>query len=95
MKKLIILLVIEFLVIVYVTMTCCPFFQADENAWVAWKNHPSSETRAEFYRQRHISELKAFKISGIIFCGLSGFTLLIALALHQKPMIERDEKHSA
>jgi hypothetical protein len=93
MKKLIILLVVEYVVAYFLVMACCPIRGAEERAWAAWHDHPTAETRAEFDRQRHITELTALIPSSVLFCGMAGVTLLIARAWRQRHATPKDLKH--
>ena len=91
MKKLIIiLLIIEFLAAYFFVMAGCPLRQAEEQAWVAWHDHPTPETRAELDKQKHITEFSALMVSTVIFCGMAGVTLLIARAWRQKHTVHKD-----
>jgi hypothetical protein len=92
-KKLIVLLVIEFVAAYFFVMAGCPLRMAETRAWAAWYDHPTPETRAEFDRQKHITELEALGVSTVIFCGMAGVTLLIARAWRQKHKNLRDENH--
>jgi hypothetical protein len=58
MKKLIIVLLVAELVIAYLTAGGgCILRQAEVRAFAAWHEHPTPETRAEFDKQKRISEL--------------------------------------
>ena len=93
MKKLIILLVVEYVAAYFLVMAGCPIRGAEERAWGAWHDHPTPETRAELDRQHHLTELSALEVSTILFCGMAGITVFIARAWRQRHAAHKGLNH--
>ena len=79
-KLIIILLVVEFLAAYFVVSSGCILRQDEVHAYAAWHDNPTPETRAELDRQKRITEFQTLVVSAIIFCGMAGVTLFVALA---------------
>ena len=46
-------------------------------AFLEWRQHPSSETSKEFERQKRITELERWGLSGVVFAALGGATIFV------------------
>ena len=95
MKKLIVLLVVEYVAAYFLVLAGCPLRGAEERAWAAWHEHPAKETREQFDRQRHITELQLLGVSSVLFCGMAVVTLLVARVWRQRQAAPRDLKDVA
>lgn len=94
-KLIIILLAVEFLVAYFVVSSGYISRHDQVHAYVAWRDHPTPETRAELDRQKRITEFQTLVISAIIFCGMAGVTLFAAHAWRQKHKHLTDDKSGA
>ena len=91
MKKLIIILLIVELVVAYLAAGAgCILRQAEVRAFAAWHDNPTPETRAEFDRQKRISELESLGLSGVLFSGMAGATLFVVRIWSRKHKIQQD-----
>jgi hypothetical protein len=48
-----------------------------DRAWLERREHPTMETRAIFERQKRITELERWGLSGVVFAVLAGATVLV------------------
>jgi hypothetical protein len=48
-----------------------------DRAWLERREHPTMETRAIFERQKRITELQRWGLSGVVFAVLAGATILV------------------
>jgi hypothetical protein len=91
MKKLIIvLLAAEFVIAYLVVGSGCILRQAEVRAFAAWHDNPTPATRAEFDRQKRITEIESLTISGMLFCGMAGVTLVAARAWSRGHKVKQD-----
>jgi hypothetical protein len=74
---LIILLCIEIAVAVAVGQFGTFHRRELDRAWVEQREHPTIETRAIFERQKRITELQRWGLSGVVFAVLAGSTILV------------------
>ena len=74
---LIILLCIEIAVAVAVGQFATFHRRKLDRAWLEQREHPTIETRAILERQKRITELERWGLSGVVFAVLAGATILV------------------
>jgi hypothetical protein len=85
MKKLVaILLVAELLVAYFVLAPTCILRHDQVRAFAAWHDNPTPETKAEWDRQKRITELQSLGFSVVVFGVMAGATLFAARVWRQR-----------
>ena len=77
-KPVAILLVAEMLVAYFVLSPTCILRRGQVQAFAAWHDHPTPETRAELDRQSRITELYSAAFAVLAFTVMAGPTLFYA-----------------
>ena len=72
------LLVAELFIAHFVLTPTCILRREQIQAYAAWHDHPTAETRAELDRQHRITELYSVGFSVVVFGMMAGPTLLVA-----------------
>jgi hypothetical protein len=77
-KFIAILLVAELFIAYFVLAPTCILRHDQVRAFAAWHDNPTPETKAEWDRQKRITELQSLEFSGFVFFVMAGGTLLAA-----------------
>ncbi len=85
-----ILFVAELLIAYFVLAPTCILRREQVQAYAAWHDYPTPETRAELDRQHRITELHSLGFSLIVFAVMAGPTLLIARRWRRKHPVHQD-----
>ena len=85
-----ILLVAELLIAYFVLAPICILRHEQVRAYGAWRDNPTSETRAELDRQKRITELYRLGFSAVVFGVMAGATLLAARIWRQRHSARSD-----
>ena len=72
------LLVAELLIAYFALTPTCILRREQVQAYAAWHDQPTAETRAELDRQHRITELYSVGFSFVVFAMMAGPTLLVA-----------------
>jgi len=79
-KSLVIILSVELLVAILLGQ-CVVLHRRDfDRAFIAWHENPTSESRVELDRQRHINALHILGFSAVMFGGMAIVTILAVCA---------------
>jgi hypothetical protein len=87
-----ILLVAELFIAYFVLAPTCILRHDQVQAFAAWHDNPTSETRAEWDRQKRITELQSLGFSAVVFGVIAGATLFAARIWRQRHPVHTDLK---
>src|SRR6266850_6262633 len=84
-KSLLILLIVELGLAIGLGLFGHVYRSETRRAFFAWRQNPTPQTRQTFDREKQISEIQLWGISGVFFAVLAGSTILIYRLVEGEP----------